>query len=147
MPLATSTASNLPSVGYLHCSITLLQVLLKLTSSAASTLPIKCWLLTLFNYFASIACETQYLTIKCWLLYIACENRYCMSDKAYCHSHLVLQAPFLSYGYLQCSITLLQLRSGIKLSDNLNHPTQAALQRGRWVQHLLAQMVWAIPLA
>ena len=108
LPLATSAASTLPSVGYLHCSITLLQLLVKLTSSAASTLPIKCWLLTLFNYFASIACETQYLTIKCWLLYIACENRYCVSDKAHCHSQLALQAPFLSltYGYLQCSITV-----------------------------------------
>ena len=44
LPLATSAASTLPSVGYLHCSITLLQLLVKLTSGGASTLPIKCWL-------------------------------------------------------------------------------------------------------
>ena len=32
LPLATSAASTLPSVGYLHCSITLLQLLVKLST-------------------------------------------------------------------------------------------------------------------
>ena len=63
LPLATSAASTLPSVGYFLCSITLLQLLVKLTSSAASTLPIKCWLLTLLVKM-DIACLIKHIATR-----------------------------------------------------------------------------------
>ena len=63
LPLATSAASTLPSVGYLHCSITLLQLLVKLRSCAASTLPIECWLLTLLVGI-DIACLIKHIATR-----------------------------------------------------------------------------------
>ena len=63
LPLATSAASTLPSVGYFLCSITLLQLLVKLASSAVSTLSIKYWLLTLFVK-TDIACLIKHIATR-----------------------------------------------------------------------------------